>query len=222
MVGSELPSPETPRSPPSPTTCMLELDDVTLTDEAGRTCSTTSRFDIHRGEVLGIAGVEGNGQAELVETVMGMRHADAGPHRARRRGLTALGTRRRREAGIGYIPEDRQRHGLLLDAPLWENRILGHQTAAAASRASGSTAPAPARTPSASSSEYDVRTPAHRHHRPGAVRRQPAEADRRPRDERRPGPADRLAPDPRRRRRRPGGDLGPHQRRAAPRASRCC
>ena len=38
------------------------------------------------------------------------------------------GTRRRREAGIGYIPEDRHRHGLLLDAPLWENRMLGHQT----------------------------------------------------------------------------------------------
>ena len=37
-------------------------------------------------------------------------------------------TRERREAGIGYIPEDRHRHGLLLDAPLWENRILGHQT----------------------------------------------------------------------------------------------
>jgi simple sugar transport system ATP-binding protein len=38
------------------------------------------------------------------------------------------GTRRRREGGVGYIPEDRQRHGLLLDAPLWENRMLGHQT----------------------------------------------------------------------------------------------
>ena len=37
-------------------------------------------------------------------------------------------TRRRREAGLGYVPEDRQRHGLLLDAPLWENQMLGHQT----------------------------------------------------------------------------------------------
>ncbi len=42
--------------------------------------------------------------------------------------LTHSSTRDRREAGIGYIPEDRHRHGLLLDSPLWENRILGHQT----------------------------------------------------------------------------------------------
>ncbi len=42
--------------------------------------------------------------------------------------ITGWSTRRRRESGIGYIPEDRHRHGLLLDAPLWENRILGHQT----------------------------------------------------------------------------------------------
>ena len=44
--------------------------------------------------------------------------------------MTSWGTRERRESGVGYIPEDRQRHGLLLDAPLWENRILGHQTRA--------------------------------------------------------------------------------------------
>jgi ABC-type uncharacterized transport system ATPase subunit len=42
--------------------------------------------------------------------------------------ISRWSTRQRRESGIGYIPEDRQRHGLLLDAPLWENRILGHQT----------------------------------------------------------------------------------------------
>ena len=59
--------------------------------------------------------------------------------------------------------------------------------------------------------EYDVRTPGPDVLGPGALRRQPAEADRRPRDERRPDPADRRAPDPRRRRRRPGRDLGPHQ-----------
>ena len=79
--------------------------------------------------MLGIAGVEGNGQAELVETVMGMRDADVA---ARSGSATPTSpswdTRRIREAGIGYIPEDRHRHGLLLDSPLWENRILGHQT----------------------------------------------------------------------------------------------
>jgi simple sugar transport system ATP-binding protein len=78
--------------------------------------------------VLGIAGVEGNGQAELVEAILGMRPLAAGSIRIGDEDMTNWSTRRRREHGIGYIPEDRQRHALLLDAPLWENRILGHQT----------------------------------------------------------------------------------------------
>jgi general nucleoside transport system ATP-binding protein len=72
--------------------------------------------------------VEGNGQAELVETVMGMRDATSGTIRLGDRDVTEWDTRRLREAGIAYIPEDRHRHGLLLESPLWENRILGHQT----------------------------------------------------------------------------------------------
>src|SRR5262249_51059353 len=82
---------------------------------------------IHKGEVVGIAGVEGNGQAELAEAIMGMRPA-TGTVRLDGADISAWGTRRRREAGIGYIPEDRHRQGLLLEATLWENRILGHQT----------------------------------------------------------------------------------------------
>ena len=78
--------------------------------------------------MLGIAGVEGNGQTELVEAVVGALKATTGVVTLDGRDVTSWGTRDRREAGVGYIPEDRQRHGLLLDAPLWENRILGHQT----------------------------------------------------------------------------------------------
>jgi len=96
----------------------------------GRALLEDASFVIHRGEVLGIAGVEGNGQAELVEAIMGMRPLAAGSIRLGEVDLSGWGVRRRREHGIGYIPEDRHRHGLLLDAPLWENRILGHQTEA--------------------------------------------------------------------------------------------
>jgi simple sugar transport system ATP-binding protein len=127
MVGSELPSPEaTERTVRD--VVQLSLDHVTLTDEFGRNLLTDISFEIHQGEVLGIAGVEGNGQAELVETVMGMRDATSGTIRLGDRDVTEWDTRRLREAGIAYIPEDRHRHGLLLDSPLWENRILGHQT----------------------------------------------------------------------------------------------
>ena len=127
MVGSELPSPETRES----TVTDIEVLDVaglSLANDTGRLVLDGIDLTIHQGEVLGIAGVEGNGQAELVETIMGMHTPAAGTVRLGDEDITAWSTRRRREAGIGYIPEDRSRHGLLLDAPLWENRILGHQT----------------------------------------------------------------------------------------------
>ncbi|MFE9683573.1 ABC transporter ATP-binding protein [Streptomyces sp. NPDC006285] len=85
-------------------------------------------FTIHAGEVMGIAGVEGNGQTELVDALIGLKNADSGTLRFLGEEITSWPTRRRREQGVGYIPEDRHRHGLLLEAPLWENRILGHVT----------------------------------------------------------------------------------------------
>jgi len=126
MVGSELPSPSTETSTVTDRVT-LHVADLCLPAE-NRPLLDAISFDIRAGEVLGIAGVEGNGQAELVEAIMGMRPGATGTVRLAGQDLTELSTRRRREAGIGYIPEDRHRHGLLLDAPLWENRVLGHQT----------------------------------------------------------------------------------------------
>ncbi|MDP3893466.1 ABC transporter ATP-binding protein, partial [Nocardioides sp.] len=128
MVGSELPSPSTESSTVTDEV-LLEITGLGLTDShGGRDLLSDITLAIHRGEVLGVAGVEGNGQSELVEAIMGMRRASSGTITLTGRDLTHWTTARRREAGIGYIPEDRQRHGLLLDAPLWENRVLGHQT----------------------------------------------------------------------------------------------
>jgi ABC-type uncharacterized transport system ATPase subunit len=127
MVGSELPVPELRESTVTDTP-VLELDGVTTRDATGRALVEDVTFTVRAGEILGIAGVEGNGQAELVETIMGLRPIEAGRIRLASADISGWPTRRRREGGIGYIPEDRQRHGLLLDAPLWENRILGHQT----------------------------------------------------------------------------------------------
>ncbi|MGH8891922.1 MAG: ABC transporter ATP-binding protein [Actinomycetes bacterium] len=129
MVGSELPSPTTEESTVTDQP-MLRVDGLTLAGAVGRAVLQDVSFTIHKGEVLGIAGVEGNGQAELVETVMGIREPTAGRVFLGDADVTDWSTRRLREAGIGYIPEDRHRHGLLLEAPLWENRMLGHQTQA--------------------------------------------------------------------------------------------
>jgi ABC-type uncharacterized transport system ATPase subunit len=127
MVGSELPSPSTEISTVTDEV-LITVENLILPSDGARPLLDDISFVIHRGEVLGIAGVEGNGQAELVEAIMGMRPEAEGTVTLVDRDLSTLSTRVRREAGIGYVPEDRQRHGLLLDAPLWENRVLGHQT----------------------------------------------------------------------------------------------
>jgi simple sugar transport system ATP-binding protein len=127
MVGSELPVPELRESTVTDE-AMLVLDAVTVAAPDGRLLLEDVSFTIHRGEVLGIAGVEGNGQAELVDAVMGVRPIASGTVRLGDADVTAWPTRKVREAGVSCIPEDRTRQGLLLEAPLWENRMLGHQT----------------------------------------------------------------------------------------------
>jgi simple sugar transport system ATP-binding protein len=126
MVGSELPSPTTEESTVTDRV-LLKVEDVVL-GGSGRPALDDISLTIHAGEVLGIAGVEGNGQAELVEVIMGMREPSSGRVFLEDTDISDWHVREIREAGVGYIPEDRHRHALLLDAPLWENRILGHQT----------------------------------------------------------------------------------------------
>ena len=127
MVGSELPSPSTQESTVTDQV-QLRLAGVEARDPFGRVLLSDIDLTVHAGEVLGIAGVEGNGQTELVEVITGMLALSAGTIRLGEHDLTRMPTLRRRELGIGVIPEDRQRYGLLLDSPLWENRILGFQT----------------------------------------------------------------------------------------------
>ncbi|GGV03048.1 sugar ABC transporter ATP-binding protein [Streptomyces spectabilis] len=128
MVGSELPTPETAESTVTDRP-MLEVDGLKLlAADSERALLDDISFTIHEGEVLGIAGVEGNGQTELIDALIGLKHADSGTVRLAGEDITAWATRKRREEGVGYIPEDRHRHGLLLESPLWENRILGHVT----------------------------------------------------------------------------------------------
>ncbi len=162
MVGSELPVPETRES---------TVTDVPVLEVAGLHLSGTDAdgvvrevladidFTIHRGEVMGIAGVEGNGQAELVEAIMGIRDPDGGRITVDGDDLSHASTRRRREHGIGYIPEDRHRHGLLLSAPLWENRMLGHVTERPNSRGQRLTLGDAKADTERIVREYDVRTP---------------------------------------------------------------
>jgi simple sugar transport system ATP-binding protein len=127
MVGAELPSPETRDST---VTDRVVLDITGLDLEGSETDVALRGLDlkVHAGEILGVAGVEGNGQLELVEAILGMRPITGGKITLNDVDVSDWPTRRIREAGVGYIPEDRHRRGLLLDAPLWENNMLGRQT----------------------------------------------------------------------------------------------
>jgi simple sugar transport system ATP-binding protein len=158
MVGSELPVPELRESTVTDTV-QLAVEGLTIQAADGRRLLDGVSFTIHKGEIVGIGGVEGNGQAELVEAILGLRPITGGQVRLGERDITSWGTRRRREAGIGYIPEDRHRQGLLLEAPLWENRMLGHQTEKPNARGPLLTVAAAKRDTERIVTEYDVRTP---------------------------------------------------------------
>jgi general nucleoside transport system ATP-binding protein len=80
---------------------------------------------VRAGEIVGLAGVEGNGQRELADAVMGLRPLDAGRILLRGRDLAGLNPEEIRDAGVGFIPEDRHGQGLVLDMSLWENAVLG-------------------------------------------------------------------------------------------------
>jgi simple sugar transport system ATP-binding protein len=127
MVGSELPTPETTEST---VTDVVELSirGLEALSADGRTILDDVNFDIRQGEIVGVAGVEGNGQAELIDALMGIQAISSGSVEFKGDDIAHWSTKRRREDGIGIIPADRHRQGLLLQSPLWENAMLGHQT----------------------------------------------------------------------------------------------
>lgn len=157
MVGSELPTPATSESTVTDKV-VLEVTDLTVVAHSGKAVIDHVSFKIHAGEILGIAGVEGNGQAELLDALLGIEKS-TGKVQFMEHDISDWTTRKRREQGIAYIPEDRQRQALLLEAPLWENRMLGHQTLAPNSKGFWLTPRAAKADTTRIISEYDVRTP---------------------------------------------------------------
>jgi ABC-type uncharacterized transport system ATPase subunit len=129
MVGSELPSPETSESTVTDEVA-LDVIGLTVLDEDARAAVDDVSLTVHRGEVLGVAGIEGNGQAELIDAIIGVTTPSAGRITMMGEDITRASVRHRRESGIGFVPQDRTTDGLLLDATLWENAALGHQTRA--------------------------------------------------------------------------------------------
>jgi ABC-type uncharacterized transport system ATPase subunit len=105
----------------------VTIKGLTVTTRDGSKPLNDVSFEVRRGEIVGIAGVEGNGQTELMEALAGLIEPSKllGEINYASRDITRTGARSRRELGIAHIPEDRHRRGLLLDFSLAENSILG-------------------------------------------------------------------------------------------------
>ena len=125
MVGKEI-SFEVPKGPSQPGEEALAAEHLCYTDKFGVTMLDDVSFSVRRGEIVGVAGVQGNGQTELIEVLSGMITHYEGRlifcgHEIRQKDLPLA----RREAGLGHIPEDRQTMGAALGATLLENFIMG-------------------------------------------------------------------------------------------------
>lgn len=124
MIGRELPP--LPDEPTVPLRAreMLHLDGVSVQDRHGVFRLRDLSFAIREGEILGVAGVSGNGQQELCEAICGSRPLASGRILLDGRDLEGLGIRERIELGIGYVPADRQKDGLVMEMTVAENMIL--------------------------------------------------------------------------------------------------
>jgi simple sugar transport system ATP-binding protein len=130
MIGENLPSPPKRENKPREENA-LSVEDITSTTVDGKKAFKNINFSIKQGEIVGIAGVEGNGQRELAESILGVFPIEKGKITLNNQEINLLNTRERREFGISFIPEDRQSQGLLMDVSLSENMILGRQSTSA-------------------------------------------------------------------------------------------
>ena len=103
---------------------LLEVEDLWVRDDRGIEKVRGISFQVRAGEIVGIAGVDGNGQTELIEALTGLRRAEKGVIRVGGRELRHASARGSLDAGLGHIPEDRQRRGLVLEFSIAENVAL--------------------------------------------------------------------------------------------------
>jgi general nucleoside transport system ATP-binding protein len=103
---------------------LLELEDLTVRDDRGLEAVRGVSLEVRASEIVGLAGVDGNGQTELIDAISGLRKPSGGSIRVGGRDVTTDSAKRRYGEGLGHIPEDRHRRGLVLDFTLAENLAL--------------------------------------------------------------------------------------------------
>ena len=172
------------RSPGEP---LLEVEDLHVVDDRGLEAVRGVSFQVRAGEIVGIAGVDGNGQTELIDAITGLRTVERG-HVSRSAAATSRTASAHAilDAGVGHIPEDRHRRGLVLDFTLAENIALHDYAQAAGLAGSAGCFPRPARSRCGTKLLAGVRRARRRpaDARRGALGRQPAEGRHRARGRR--------------------------------------
>jgi simple sugar transport system ATP-binding protein len=114
------------RPPAKPGEMILDGQGLRCTGDHHQVTLDVESIQLRRGEILGVCGVEGNGQSELIEVMSGLRQPDSGTLTVKGTDILGQNATGFRRAGISYIPEDRHGRGLVLDFPLWENTLLGN------------------------------------------------------------------------------------------------
>lgn len=112
------------KSPSSPGADVLRLRDVVVLDDRGLVAVDGVSLDVKAGEIVALAGVQGNGQTELVEAIVGMRAVQSGSITLNDHDITSASPRETLDAGLGHIPEDRHRDGLVLSMSVADNFVL--------------------------------------------------------------------------------------------------
>ena len=112
------------KAPASPGEVVMEVKDLSIVDERHVDVVSKVSFQVRAGEILGIAGVQGNGQTELVESLSGLRERKSGQVLLGGKEIPELSPRLNVEAGQAHIPEDRHKHGLVLAYSIADNEVL--------------------------------------------------------------------------------------------------
>jgi simple sugar transport system ATP-binding protein len=125
MVGRKIEPP--PREETHPGKIILSVEKLSASSDRGIEGLKEASFEVRAGEILGIAGIEGNGQTELLEVLSGLRRASAGRVVLDGVDLTEADPRAHYDAGLAHVPEDRHERAIILDFSIAENSILGSQ-----------------------------------------------------------------------------------------------
>lgn len=123
MVGRQVVF-KTEKIAPNPKEVVLQIDSLTVADNRGIDKVKNLNLTVRAGEIVGIAGIDGNGQSELIEAITGLRKAKSGHIKLNGNDITGLKPRKITESGVGHIPQDRHKHGLVLDFPIGHNIAL--------------------------------------------------------------------------------------------------